>query len=412
MKSFAILMACAAFAACEGTATPDAQPFKGEVTVGEVLTSEGVTVNDGPIYFFDAEGGAVTLPVSVTNSKGYEDHIKYSVETSAAWCEAVLADGVLSICVEPSGLTSARSATVAVNVTVCDPKGAVAPIELNVGQAAGDLAMDMAFVKAGTFRFGAGICCSNSDYNFDVKITRDFFMSTTEITQELYEAVMGEDLKPNYKDKFVGPNYPVHSVRWIDACLFCNKLSVEEGLTPAYTAEEITYKPDSWSPEQTMTDYVLDPKANGYRLPTSAEWEYAAKGGSEGVKNLTVYIGGNNYDDYCWVKENSVDASGTAELKPVALKKPNQLGLYDMGGNIEEWVYDWSGSYGATYPKELQEDWLGMPRESSNYKKMMRGSSYSSAASPGVKVVYTRYQSPTEDDYYQSRGFRVVKNAQ
>lgn len=412
-KTFAMFMACAAFAACEQATTTEPQPIDAEVVAGDVLTSEGVTVKDGPIYVFDAEGGSFDLAVSVTESEGYEDHMTYTVTSSAPWCKAVLADGVLSVEADITGLAATRTASVTVEVSVCDPAGKVAPLTLNIGQEESDNVMDMAYVKAGTFSFGDGLCCTNaSTYLFDVKITKDYFMSATEVTQALYEEVMGADLKPDYKDKYVGPKYPVHSVRWIDACEFCNKLSEREGLQKVYTTEQLTYKPDSWSPEQTMTNYVMDPAANGYRLPTSVEWEYAAKGGSEGVKSLFIYPGSNDYNEVAWVKENAaLTEGGDAVLHEVAGKQPNQLGIYDMAGNIEEWCYDWSAPYyGYTWPTELVEDFAGTPAAESNYNKIKRGGCYSSAASPYGKLYYTRYASATEPDYYQSCGFRVVRN--
>ena len=102
---------------------------------------------------------------------------------------------------------------------------------------------------------------------------------------------------------------------------------------------------------------------------------------------------------------------GDAVLHEVAGKQPNQLGIYDMAGNIEEWCYDWSASYyGYTWPTELVEDFAGTPAAESNYNKIKRGGCYSSTASPYGKLYYTRYASATEPDYYQSCGFRVVRN--
>lgn len=408
----AIFMACAACAAlnsCGEKEDPTPEPVKGEVVAGEALEAEGVEVKDGPIYYFDVNGGAVELSVSTTNTEGYEDHLTFAVETNQAWCTATINEGVLVIKAEPNGDISERSAVVIVSASLCDPESEITSLQLNIGQEAFDAPVDMALVKAGTFTFGAGVCCSNSNYTFDVKLTKDFYMSKTEITQKVYAEVMGDKV-PDYKGKFVGNNYPAHTIKWTDACEFCNVLSQKEGLTPVYTVETIKIAPDSWSPEVEMQNYVMNAEANGYRLPTSAEWEYAAKGGEEGAKTPFVYAGSNDYLEVAWMNENSEVGDATA-LHEVAQKLPNQLGIYDLSGNIEEWCYDWDAPYyGYTYPTELTEDFAGPTFDKSNKKKVMRGGAYSSGKI-NLKLYYLRSQSPIEEDYYQARGFRIVRNA-
>jgi formylglycine-generating enzyme required for sulfatase activity len=153
-----------------------------------------------------------------------------------------------------------------------------------------------------------------------------FYISETEITQEIWVSVMGSN-----PSQFPGADRPVDNVSWFDAVQFCNALSEWERLTPAYTIDGDRV---SW-----------DPKANGYRLPTEAEWEYAARGGVRGAitaEPLTrvYYAGGENADEVGWYDKNSGRAS-----KPVKGKDPNTLGLYDMSGNVWEWVWDCYASY-------------------------------------------------------------------
>nr|WP_294424678.1 formylglycine-generating enzyme family protein [uncultured Treponema sp.] len=157
----------------------------------------------------------------------------------------------------------------------------------------------------------------------------------TEVTQELYKSVMGEN-PSNFKGE---KNLPVERVSWYDAIVFCNRLSVKEGLKPVYSIDGVTnvsmwgYVPHK---ENSISKEIKwDEKANGYRLPTVEEWRYAAKGGQE-----FKYSGSDNLDEVGWYRENS-----GGKIHPVAQKKPNGYGLYDMNGNVLEWCWDSSPSY-------------------------------------------------------------------
>ncbi|MBO4728468.1 MAG: SUMF1/EgtB/PvdO family nonheme iron enzyme [Spirochaetaceae bacterium] len=158
-------------------------------------------------------------------------------------------------------------------------------------------------------------------------------MLKTEVTQALYQTVMEEN-----PSLFRGDDLPVESVSWYDAIYFCNKLSEIKDLTPVYSVNGSTstsdwnYTPHNW---KTIDGAVeQDEVADGFRLPTSDEWEYAANGG-EGYK----YAGSNDIDEVGWYKNNS-----ETKTHPVAQKKPNGYGLCDMSGNVSEWCWD-SASY-------------------------------------------------------------------
>ena len=154
----------------------------------------------------------------------------------------------------------------------------------------------------------------------EVTFTQGISVCIYVVTQVLYESVMAEN--PSH---FKGMTRPVESVSWCDAVLFCNKLSVKEGLEPCYTLPDPIPKERDWSQK-----VVWEHRANGYRLPTEAEWEYCARGGEE-----HLYAGSDDVHAVAWCSDNKPGGS-----RGVGLKKPNGFGLYDMSGNVSEWVWD------------------------------------------------------------------------
>jgi formylglycine-generating enzyme required for sulfatase activity len=171
-----------------------------------------------------------------------------------------------------------------------------------------------------------------------------FYMGKYPVTQAQYEAVMGNN--PSYFTTAVSPetstaNRPVEQVSWYDAIVFCNKLSMKEGLSPAYRINEST-NPDNWGTVPTSysagwnaVEIVAGSK--GYRLPTEAQWEYACRAGTTTACNT-----GDN------ITTNQANYSGNIKWErttEVGKYAPNAWGLYDMHGNVWEWCWDWYGRY-------------------------------------------------------------------
>lgn len=162
-------------------------------------------------------------------------------------------------------------------------------------------------------------------------------MLKTEVPQALYESVMG--VNPSC---FKGKNNPVDCVSWYDAIYFCNKLSILNNLTPVYAVNGETdiskwnYEPNNKDEQFHKLEGIVtqDINADGYRLPTENEWTIAANGG-----NNYKYAGSNDINEVAWYEGNSGKTT-----HPVAQKKPNGYNLYDMSGNVSEWIW-WGLEY-------------------------------------------------------------------
>jgi formylglycine-generating enzyme required for sulfatase activity len=256
-------------------------------------------------------------------------------------------------------------------------------------------------VEGGTFQMGSNEAGEKPVHTVTVK---SFSMAKYPVTQKEWTTEMGTTIRqqrdmadksrPIYGE---GDNYPMYYVSWYDAIEYCNRLSEKEKLTPAYT---INKNQKDWQNNNEYDDLKWtiqwNRNANGYRLPTEAEWEYAARGGNGSPGNY-AYAGSNNIDEVAWYQGNS--AGSTQE---VGAKKPNGLGLYDMSGNIFEWCWDWWGDY----PSGAQTDPIGAY---SGSDRVLRGGSWSPPAE-FARSAYRYGVDPNDRD--AALGFRVLRPAQ
>nr|MBP3283329.1 SUMF1/EgtB/PvdO family nonheme iron enzyme [Treponema sp.] len=222
---------------------------------------------------------------------------------------------------------------------------------------------EMVFVDGGRFeRKGCDITVSS------------FEMGKYPVTQGLYENVMHKN-----PSSFRGQELPVECVSWYDAVEFCNALSRKDGFEPCYRGKGSSVK--------------CDLTKNGYRLPTEAEWEFAARGGNQ--SRGYEYSGGDNVEEVAWYEGNSNNRTHEGWKK-----KANELGLYDMSGNVWEWCNDWYGEY----PDEDENDPCGA---SSGSSRVLRGGSWYHGSN-ACAVSFRNLNNP--DNRYYNIGFRIVRS--
>lgn len=200
-------------------------------------------------------------------------------------------------------------------------------------------------VKGGTF-----MNTKSNYYGKSVTIS-NFYIGKYEVTQKEWIEVMGSN-----PSKFKDDNLPVEMVSWYDCVEYCNKRSIKEGLQPYYNIDRNKKDPNNKSDNDDIKWTVtVNAGANGYRLPTEAEWEYAAGGGQ--MSESYTYSGSNNVEEVAWYWKNAGNKylsgdwswpaieSNNNKTKSIGIKKPNELGLYDMSGNVREWCWDWYGDF-------------------------------------------------------------------
>ena len=232
------------------------------------------------------------------------------------------------------------------------------------------MALSMVYVEGGTFMMGGTEEQGNEVTSGELPVHEvtlsDFYIGKYEVTQAQWAAVMGTTLSEilneiGYQPFGVGDDFPMYDITWTEAYIFCERMTKRTGKT--------------------------------YRLPTEAEWEYAARGGQKADK--TKYAGSDNLDEVAWYRSNSDTLT-----HPVGQKKPNGLGLYDMSGNVGEWC----GDLYDDYPSEPQTNPTG-PVSVRARERVVRGGYWQSEGNMARVSSRGKY-----DVGYKgfARGFRVV----
>ncbi len=255
---------------------------------------------------------------------------------------------------------------------------------------------EFVLIQGGTFQMGSpeDEPWRSADETQHSVTVSDFYMSKYELTQKEYTDIMGTN-----PSNFSGDNLPVENVSWLDAVAYCNARSESEGLTPVYIVDG--------------QDVSWDRSANGYRLPTEAEWEYACRAGT----TTPFYIvespsaeQANYYGHYPYGIEDNYFSQGNLTVRPgeyrqttlpVGSFETNPNGLFDIYGNVGEWVWDYYGSY----PAELQTDPTG---PESGTLRVYRGGGWNDFA----KNMRSAYRATMEQDKGSfNLGIRLVRNA-
>ena len=242
----------------------------------------------------------------------------------------------------------------------------------------------MVLIPAGTFQKNQTGAYGGPSVDFPihtVTISKAFYMSKYEITQKQYEAVM--DTNPS---TFIGENLPVEKVTWYNAVAFCNALSLKEGKTPCYMIND--------------TNVTCNWEANGYRLPTEAEWEYACKAGT-----TTDFYSGSLTNPDCSPLDMNLDKIGwycgnsNYTTHPVGQKEPNAFGLYDMSGNVNEWCWNW-------FSADSNAAVTDPTGSTSGFYRVIRGGNFNVHAHDCLSV---KHNAGTPSLIYDGLGFRIVR---
>jgi formylglycine-generating enzyme required for sulfatase activity len=390
-----------------GSITVTVKPGRNEVRIPmrvvppEFIAVSGIT----GVPASGTAGKSITLTGTVSPANATNQAIVWSVKTP----------GGTGASITGNSLSTTNTGSVIVTATIADGTAAgtdyTQDFNITINPSPGSqltrtinsVNVPFRYVPAGSFQRDSGPA------NISI-ITRGYWMGETEVTQELFQAVMGINPSSFTSGPDAGETQnrrPVENVNWYDAIAFCNKLSLADGKEPVYSVSGVGLS--DWntvtiptSDDAAWNAATMDTTKNGYRLPTEMEWMWAAIGADKTVQpNTTGYTkafagstGSNNVDDYAWHIGNS--GSKTHE---VGKRTANELGLKDMSGNVHEWCWDRYSSY----PTGEQMDYAGT---ASSPRRVHRGGSWHTNVAPYCTVANRDFAFPYQWDNFL--GFRVV----
>jgi len=306
--------------------------------------------------------------------------------------------------------TPALTATTTYWVRVSNGAGNVNSTLATVTVTAVTTPTGFALIPAGSFTMGDALDGDSNAPTHTVNVSA-FYMAQNLVTKAQWDTVRTWAISNGYSDLAAGAgkasNHPVQTITWWDGVKYCNARSQQEGLTPVYTVSGAVMKTGTTAP-------VVNWAANGYRLPTEAEWEKAARGGLSGKRfpwGDTISQGQANYyatSGYSYDLSGAVNnyhptyATGSYPYtSPVGSFAANGYGLYDMAGNVWQWCWDWYGTYDTGTPTD--------PRgvSSGTYRVLRGGGWFNSAIY--CRVAVRGDSLPSSTDYFI--GFRVARSS-
>ena len=356
----------------EGTPIPSSAPEVSNVTVSQ--RTDGSKIVDIYYDLYDAEGDLCDITFKLSDNGGASfDIIPDPANLSGDFGDDLPGGSGKHIIWEAGAEGYDLDGSFLCRVYADD--GSTPPIPEN-----------FVLVEGGTFHNGTSNVTISS-----------FYIDKYELTQSEYQAVMGNN--PSYYTNVT--NGPVERVSWFDAIEYCNRRSMQEGLTPCYSYGNYGTNPDDWpsgwnSNRNNHTNVACNWGAEGYRLPTEMEWMFAAKGGNQ--SQGYTYSGSNTVGNVAWYYNNS-GGSMQGTTYTVGTKAPNELGIYDMSGNVWEWVWDIYGSY----PSGAQTDPHGA--NSGSYRVIRGGGWFDHSDS--CTVSYRSYKDATYAGSFI--GFRICR---
>ena len=297
-----------------------------------------------------------------------------------------------------------------------------------------NVTQDKEYVPVEGTTFSGGSTVSNSSVFITGRTLTipKMIVGVHEVTQREYQkyCYYSQNNKTPKDTYGVGDTYPAYYVSWYDAIVYCNLRSIDDGLDPVYSLGG-KKDPREWQSigkdetsgkccgpnidcsadvKTAWNNIAFDTSANGWRIPTEAEWEYLARGGSL-TGTQYKYSGSDNIDDVAWYTGNASNKTHPVMTAPTGAKDtatPNALGIYDMTGNVWEVCWDWGGSaYGEAYVYPITPT-TGPTGVDSGIRRVVRGGSYNY----GVAQSYVYYRGVNNEpqDRWENSGFRVVRN--